>query len=119
MRSPTVVRRTLTMCACIAWLGAVCVEAQGRLKPAPTNTKPAQNTKPDTTSPARVLVAKYCVTCHNERLKTANLLLDKADADQVANSSDTWERVVVQLRGRSMPPVNMPRPDNATYDTVA
>jgi len=66
-----------------------------------------------------VLVAKYCVTCHNERLKTANLLLDKADADQVANSSDTWERVVVQLRGRSMPPVNMPRPDNATYDTVA
>jgi len=45
-------------------------------------------------------------------------LLDKAD-DQIANASDTWEKVVVQLRGRSMPPVNMPRPDNATYDAVA
>lgn len=74
---------------------------------------------PAAPSPARELVTKYCVTCHNERLKTANLLLDKADADQVANSSDTWERVVVQLRSRSMPPSNMPRPDNATYDSVA
>jgi hypothetical protein len=52
-------------------------------------------------------------------LKTANLLLDKADADRVANSAETWERVVVQLRGRSMPPSNMPRPDNATYESVA
>jgi hypothetical protein len=71
------------------------------------------------TSPARELVQKYCVTCHNERVKTANLLLDKADTDRVSNSSDTWERVIVQLRSRAMPPVNMPRPDNATYDAVA
>jgi hypothetical protein len=63
-------------------------------------------------------VTKYCVTCHNERLKTANLLLDKAD-DQVASASDTWEKVVVQLRSRAMPPPNMPRPDNATYAAVA
>ena len=62
---------------------------------------------------------RYCVTCHNERLKTANLLLDKADLDQISNSADAWERVVVQLRSRAMPPVNMPRPDNATYDAVA
>ena len=77
--------------------------------------------KPDsyTASPTRALVTKYCITCHNERLKTANLLLDKADLDQISNSADAWERVVVQLRSRAMPPVNMPRPDNATYDAVA
>jgi hypothetical protein len=92
----------------------VCIEgSQVRLKPDTTTSDAAT-----TASPARALVAKYCVTCHNERTKTANLLLDKVD-DQVANASDTWEKVVVQLRGRSMPPVNMPRPDNATYDTVA
>jgi mono/diheme cytochrome c family protein len=107
------------MCACVAWIAAVCVEAQVRLKPDTTSAKAALATDSTRESPARVLVTKYCVTCHNERLKTANLLLDKADADQVANSSDTWERVVVQLRGRSMPPANMPRPDNAMYDTVA
>jgi mono/diheme cytochrome c family protein len=112
--------RTLTMCACVAWIGAVCLEgaqssAVGRVLVA----RPAGQA--DTTSaatPARALISKYCVTCHNERLKTANLLLDKAD-DQIANASDTWEKVVVQLRGRSMPPANMPRPDNTTYDAVA
>jgi mono/diheme cytochrome c family protein len=117
-RERLTVRRTLTTCACVAWIGAVCIEGsqpQVRLKPDTAAEQPAGNAA----NPARELVTKYCVTCHNERLKTANLLLDKADADQVANSSDTWEKVVVQLRSRSMPPSNMPRPDNATYDAVA
>ena len=111
--------RTLTMCACVAWIGAVCLEgspqtAVGRV----LLSRPAEQADTTSITPARALVSEYCVTCHNERLKTANLLLDKAD-DQIANASDTWEKVVVQLRGRSMPPANMPRPDNATYDAVA
>ena len=59
------------------------------------------------------------MTCHNEKLKTANLLLDKADADQVFNSAETWEKVIVQLRARSMPPPGSRRPDSATYDATA
>ena len=120
-----ITKRTLTACACLAWVAFV-----GRVLPLRPAALSAQTpglqskTRPTlppatTESPARALVSKYCITCHNERLKTANLLLDKADADRVANASDTWERVVVQLRTRSMPPANMPRPDNATYDTVA
>ena len=70
-------------------------------------------------SPARELVSRYCVTCHNEKLKTANLLLDKADAAQVFNSAETWEKVIVQLRARSMPPPGSRRPDSATYDATA
>jgi len=70
-------------------------------------------------NPVHELVTTYCISCHNERLKTANLALDKADADQVFNSAETWEKVVVKLRSRSMPPVGSRRPDNATYDTVA
>src|SRR6185503_3578346 len=91
-------------------------ESRGQDRPArQSQTRPTLSSA----SPARELVGKYCVTCHNERLKTANLLLDTADADRVSNSSDTWEKVIVQLRSRAMPPVNMPRPDNATYDAVA
>ena len=71
------------------------------------------------TSPARELVKTYCVTCHNERLKTAGLALDNVDADHVFNSADTWEKVVVKLRSRAMPPPSARRPDNATYDRVA
>ena len=52
-------------------------------------------------------------------MKTANLLLDKADAEQVFNSAETWEKVVVKLRSRAMPPSGRRRPDNATYDAVA
>src|SRR5439155_14901895 len=50
---------------------------------------------------------------------TANLVLDKADAEQVANSAETWEKVVVKLRSRAMPPPGTRRPDNATYEAVA
>jgi cytochrome c5 len=117
-------RRTITTCACIAWVGAMCIEAsqgpQGATPGLQINTPgPQSKTRPTQSSPVGALVTKYCVTCHNERLKTANLLLDKADTDQIANSAETWERVAVQLRSRAMPPVNMSRPDNATYTAVA
>jgi mono/diheme cytochrome c family protein len=70
-------------------------------------------------TPAREFVTTYCITCHNDRLKTANLALDTADAERVSNSAVTWEKVVVKLRSRSMPPAGSRRPDNATYDAVA
>jgi len=122
---PQSMRRTVTACVCIAWMAAVCVESSRSVQASAPQTTPApplvRSTAPVTTpvTPARALVSKYCVTCHNERLKTAGLLLDKADADEISNSADTWEKVVVQLRSRAMPPASMPRPDNATYDTVA
>ena len=80
---------------------------------------PQQSAVETPTTPARELVTRYCVSCHNERTKTANLLLDKADAADVFNSADTWEKVIVQLRGRSMPPPGSRRPDNATYEATA
>ncbi len=75
-----------------------------------------QNNAP---TPARSLVNKYCVSCHNQKLKTANLSLDRADSEHVANSAEAWEKVIVKLRSRAMPPPGLPRPDNATYDSVA
>jgi mono/diheme cytochrome c family protein len=70
-------------------------------------------------TPARELVTTYCVSCHNQRLKTANLMLDTVDADQVPNSAEAWEKVIVKLRSRAMPPPGARRPDNAVYDRVA
>jgi len=70
-------------------------------------------------SPASELVGKYCVSCHNQKLKTADLLLDRADAEHVANAPETWEKVIAKLRSRAMPPPGMRRPDNAEYDRVA
>jgi hypothetical protein len=70
-------------------------------------------------TPARELVNSYCVSCHNEKLKTAGLALDRADAEHPANSAESWEKVIVKLRSRAMPPPGIRRPDNATYDKVS
>ena len=70
-------------------------------------------------TPAREFVTNYCVNCHNDRLKTGNLTLESADANQVFKGAQTWEKVIVKLRSRSMPPPGIRRPDNAAYDTVA
>jgi hypothetical protein len=88
-------------------IGAICFTASAFQAPAPSNT------------PAHALVTKYCVSCHNQKLKTANLALDAADALHPFNSAETWEKVIVKLRSRAMPPPGIPRPDNATYDAAA
>src|SRR5215472_1848181 len=66
-------------------------------------------------SSPRAVLDKYCVTCHNERLKTAGLMLDRADADHPDSNAQTFEKVLRKVRSREMPPTGMPRPDEATY----
>jgi cytochrome c5 len=67
-------------------------------------------------SPQRALLDKYCVTCHNQRLKTGGLMLDKLDVDAVAAAPETWEKVISKIRGGMMPPTGRPRPDTETFD---
>jgi len=58
-------------------------------------------------------VDKYCVTCHNARTKTANLLLDQLDLTRLAEHAEIGETVVRKVRAGLMPPANMPRPSPA------
>ena len=66
----------------------------------------------------RELLNQYCVTCHNERLKTAGLLLDKMDPAHVADQAEAWEKVVRKLRAGMMPPQGLPRPAPAAYEAL-
>ena len=59
------------------------------------------------------LLNKYCVTCHNTRLKTGGLQLDTVDPQRVAENGAVWETVVRKLHAGTMPPVGAPRPDQA------
>src|SRR5262245_36912688 len=75
--------------------------------------------KPASAAPlAREVIQKYCVTCHNQKLRTAGLLLDTPDAARTGDHSDVWEKVVRKLRTGEMPPPGLPRPDRATYATT-
>ena len=62
---------------------------------------------------SRVFLDHYCVGCHNERVKTADLALDILDTAKVGDGAAAWEQVVRKLRGGLMPPAGRPRPDNA------
>jgi len=64
----------------------------------------------------RALLDRYCVTCHNDRLKTANLSLQGLDLTKVAERADLWEKVIRKLRAGVMPPPDVPRPVLADYD---
>jgi hypothetical protein len=61
------------------------------------------------------VVRQYCVSCHNDRLKTAELSLEKLDVANVASHADVWEKVVRKLRRGAMPPEGARRPDSVTY----
>ena len=61
---------------------------------------------------------KYCVTCHNERLRTGGLAIDSSGVERVGDAPETWEKVARKLRTREMPPPGAPRPDDATYRSV-
>src|SRR5580658_3868639 len=65
----------------------------------------------------RAMLDQYCVECHNQDLKTAGLMLDKMDLTHVADGAQTWEKVILKLRGGMMPPKGNPRPDQAQIDS--
>ena len=96
----------------------VCAAAVA-LYPAP-QTVPGPAPAP-ALSPAneRALLDKYCVTCHNQKVKTAGLMFDKMDVNQVEPGAEVWEKVIRKIHGRQMPPIGMPRPDQATLDNFA
>src|SRR5215467_11565978 len=67
----------------------------------------------------RGFLNQYCVTCHNERTKTAGLMLDKLDLERMGDNADTWEKVVVKLRTGMMPPSGARQPDRSMIDAFA
>jgi hypothetical protein len=65
-------------------------------------------------TPAATL-SRYCLGCHNSKVKTAGLALDTISFDNPAEHPETWEKVVRKLRPRYMPPAGLPRPEERDY----
>jgi mono/diheme cytochrome c family protein len=66
-------------------------------------------------SPQAVLTT-YCVTCHNDRLRTSDLSLEHADLSDLAQSAPVWEKVIRKVRAGMMPPAGSPRPEPAALE---
>jgi len=113
------VRNSLLITFALVWL-----TWGGLLATRPQASAPQIRLQPDTTGSGgnsgayQTTINQYCVTCHNQRLKTGGLTLDNLDLSDVAGSAETWEKVVRKLRAGAMPPQGVRRPDDAAYHSL-
>jgi hypothetical protein len=101
-----------SLSSALCGLGGLCGERRFRFNLAGSQP-PASPTSPD-----RALIDRYCVTCHSDRTRTAGLTLEKRDLQRVSEDAEVWEKAVRKLRGGMMPPQGMPRPAQASIDSL-
>jgi mono/diheme cytochrome c family protein len=84
-----------------------------------TQVRPPQA---DSQQVSESVARQYCIGCHNDKLKTGGIVLDRAALGNLANgpgsNAEVWERAIRQLHAKSMPPVVMPRPDQTIYQQL-
>jgi mono/diheme cytochrome c family protein len=87
--------------------------------PRPQTTTAAQPAQvlPDTTA-QRKMLDQYCVGCHNEDDRVADLLLDKLDIAHLSEHGELGEKIIRKLRAGLMPPSGMPRPTPAAMESL-
>ena len=98
----------------VLWSGLMLIAGQGihstHLAAQSTQAGLGQNTP---AAPGRALLDRYCLGCHNARVRAGSLVLDNLDPAQAGEAADVWEKVVRKLRRGAMPPAGRPRPDRA------
>ena len=70
------------------------------------------------TPPARAVLDKYCMTCHNAKVKSGGIVISALDMADVGHDAESWEKVARMIRTGAMPPAGRPRPDKAAADGV-
>jgi hypothetical protein len=110
------VKSALFVIACVAYTAAVPVLAADHSPAPPAGASARVRAQaPDVVS-QRAVLDRYCVVCHNAKLKTANLELEKLDLAHLGSQAEIAEKVVRKLRAGMMPPAKMPRPDPAVLN---
>ncbi len=68
----------------------------------------------------RPLLARHCIGCHNEKLRTGGLALDHyRNAGSTHLDREVWEKVLKRIRGGEMPPPGNRKPDPAQARAMA
>ncbi|MBA3312734.1 MAG: DUF1592 domain-containing protein [Planctomycetaceae bacterium] len=83
----------------------------------PAGRSAAPAVAPDGTTVVRFL-KQHCVDCHSGQEAMSGLSFDVLSAEEVHQRPEIWEQVIRKLASRQMPPPEMPRPDERSYDEV-
>ncbi|MGH9801346.1 MAG: DUF1592 domain-containing protein, partial [Blastocatellia bacterium] len=67
----------------------------------------------ESNSAYRALINDYCISCHSQKAKTADVVLEGLDFNRVGANADIWERVLRKVRTGQMPPAKAPHPEAA------
>ena len=94
-----------------AWLAAAATTVDRSSAVQAFTAAPAAAQQPAADGSSKALFDRYCITCHNQRLKTSGLSLDTVDPANLAEHTEIWEKVVRKLRAGTMPPIGRPRPE--------
>ena len=69
-------------------------------------------------SQQRATIDRYCIGCHNSKVRSGGLALDAIENDDVSRHPRQWEAAIRKLNARMMPPPGLPRPDERTYNQL-
>ena len=106
--------------ASAVWLVALWSMASAAPQAQVPAGRPASTPAAGRASPVvdRALLDRYCVTCHNARLKTGGLALDAVDMADIPAGAEIWEKVVRKLRSHMMPPAGAAQPEAPAVATL-
>src|SRR5262245_16030396 len=69
-------------------------------------------------STQRALINQYCISCHNDKLKSGGLSWTQIDLAHPEQNREKLEQAIRKLRAGMMPPVGAPRPDARTMKAL-
>ncbi|MGH9666042.1 MAG: DUF1587 domain-containing protein, partial [Bryobacteraceae bacterium] len=70
-------------------------------------------------STRQALLDQYCAPCHNQKSRTAGVVLENSGPENPASHAKLWEKVVHKLDAGEMPPPGVPRPDKTSLKAFA
>jgi hypothetical protein len=114
-KEPAVQHRGLVVAA-ITIVSSALAHGQPAAPAAPVDA--VQGASSESRGANHALLDRYCVTCHNDRTRTANLSLEKIDLATVGDHPELWEKVVRKLRAGVMPPPDVRRPPLPDYEAL-
>src|SRR5262245_19143983 len=80
-----------------SWKAGATIQPLARHQPAVAQPTPYQQSSaaaPAAAADARTQLDRYCVTCHNDRVKAGSLILDKLDTARLDRYAESWEKVL-------------------------
>src|SRR5579871_2317276 len=63
-------------------------------------------------------IKQYCVACHNDRAKTGGFSFQGITPDSISKDPKLFEKAVMKLRGRVMPPPGARQPDGKSVESL-